>query len=231
MTTTWAVASTTAGIALITLTMTGCQGNLETEARMFRHFGQAHRIQTAALFGRMEAAEEAASRLRTDAPVPGLPQGSEPYVQSLHESAARVEFAQYPEVLPAVAAQVADDCGACHEAFNVGPLFAVGAIEDSPELAGHMRVHAWASERMWEGLISRSEASWQAGAQALSGHRIEPDEYVPRVQHRGTAFMLSSRVHYLAESSLTLDSWEKRVGLFSRLTETCYECHNLAGLP
>ncbi|MGI9627967.1 MAG: hypothetical protein ACR2QM_14110 [Longimicrobiales bacterium] len=218
------------GVAMLSLGASGCQGNLETQARMFRHFGQAHRIQTAAVFGRHDVAKDAAAQMRNEAPVPGLPDGSESYVQSLQESAARVEFSQYPEVVPAMAAQMADDCGSCHEAFEVGPLFGVGVIEDSPELGQHMKVHAWASERMWEGLVSRSEESWQAGATALSGHRIEPDEYVPAIRHRGTAFMLSSRAHYLAESSQELTTWEERAGLFSRLTETCYECHNLAGM-
>lgn len=218
------------GVVIFSLGTSSCQSNLETQARMFRHFGQAHRIQAAAIFGRHDLAKEAAARMRSDTPVPGLPTDSEPYSQSLYESAARVEYSRYPEVLPALAAQMADDCGSCHEAFDVGPLFGVGVVEDSPELKQHMQVHSWASERMWEGLVSRSEESWQAGVQALSGHRIEPDEYVPAVKHRGTAFMLSSRAHYLAESSAQLTTWEERVGLFSRLSETCYECHQLAGL-
>ena len=93
-----------------------------------------------------------------------------------------------------------------------------------------MNVHAWATERMWEAIISRSDEAWMAGAEALAGRPIDADEFVPNVDRRGTAFMLSSRAHYLAESSVELEGWEERAGLLSRLSSTCYECHALAGV-
>lgn len=212
------------------LLASGCGGNLETQARMFRHFGQAHQIQTAAVFGRVDAAKTAAGRLTSSARVSGMPSGSDAYVRGLQEAAEAVMTSESPDRLPYLAAQVADRCGDCHAAYEVGPAFGVGRVAEGRDMQGHMAVHSWASERMWEALISRDEEAWLAGANALSGRPIDPDEFVPLVGDRGAAFLLSSRAHYLAESSAELQGWEERSGLLSRLTSTCYECHSLAGL-
>ena len=212
------------------LLVLGCGGGLETQARMFRHFGQAHRIQTAAVFGRLDAAREAARRLASSGPIAGLPSGSDSYVRELHDAAEAVMNAESPDRLPFLAAEVADRCGDCHAAYEVGPAFGIGRVAEATDVRGHMAVHSWASERMWEALISRNEEVWLAGAEALSGQPIDPDEFVPMVEDRGAAFLLSSRAHYLAESSVELRGWEERSGLLSRLTSTCQECHSLSGV-
>jgi len=217
-------------LGFVLLFVVGCAGSLETQARMFRHFGEAHRIQSAAIFGRLEAAREAATQLGDGAAMRGMPDRSDGYVQSLRDAAEAVENAESAGSLPYLSAQVANRCGACHATFEKGPAFGVGYVEQTTDLGGHMAVHSWASERMWEALVSRNDEVWAAGAKALSGRPIDSHEFDSMVSDQGSAFLLSSRAHYLAKSSTQLNGWEERAGLLSRLSSTCLECHILAGI-
>lgn len=217
-------------LGFVSLFVVGCAGSLETQARMFRHFGEAHRIQSAAIFGRLEDARVAAIQLGDGAAMQGMPDGSDGYVQSLRRAAEAVKNAQAAESLPYLSAQVADQCGACHAAFEGGPAFGVGRVEQATDLAGHMAVHSWAAERMWEALVSRNDEVWAAGAEALSGRPIDTHEFDSMVPAQESAFLLASRAHYLAKSSTEVKGWEERAGLLSRLSATCYECHSLAGV-
>ena len=208
----------------------GCHSQLETQARMFRHFGQAQRIQAAASFGRLDAAKEAGARIQTEAPT-GLPSGTEPFLQAMKRTAARIAEVDEAEELPALSAELADRCGACHETQGgSGPRFGAGMAPDEDDLTGHMAAHTWALDRMWEAVVSRDVELWTAGASALSGRPLESEEFLPRVSDRGTAFLLSSRTHYLAEAAADVEAWEDRTGLLARLSATCLECHQLARL-
>ncbi len=96
------------------------------------------------------------------------------------------------------------------------------------DLRGHMSVHAWGTERMWEGLISASDALWVEGAQALQGEQIRPEDFAPRLSDPDVAFLMSSRVHQLAEQAEETSGWEARAEVMAELWASCARCHAVA---
>ncbi len=205
-----------------------CASTLETEARMFRHFTEGREIHNAAVFGQLDRARAAAARLAEEGAVPGVSPG--PALTSFYRAVDAVRRTDDPSELPARSAALADRCGSCHEARDAGPLYGFGRVREGEGVKGHMVVHAWASDRLWESIVARSEEGWADGAMALSGAPIEADEFIPMVPDRDTAFRLSSLTHELATSSVAAEGWEERTELLARLSGTCLQCHVLAGV-
>lgn len=214
--------------AAMTMLVAGCASQLETEARMFRHFGQAREVQNAALFGQVERAHAAADGMLRDPSIPGIPSGS--YRDAFHRAAQSVKESDDPVELPERSAALAFTCGACHEARVVSPVFAMGRPPDREGIRGHMVVHAWATGSMWESLIVRSDDLWREGVLALADREIRAEEFAPAVSDRETAFMLSSRVAALAREGARVENWSERANLVARVSGTCLQCHDLAGV-
>lgn len=218
------------GVALTGLALLAgaCATQLETEARMFRHFGQAREIHTAATFGQLERAHRAAEEMLRDPSIPGIPSGA--HRDTFHRAARAVGATEEATDLPERSAALALACGGCHEARGVSPVFAIGRPPEREGVKGHMVMHAWAAGMMWESLIARSDGLWRDGALALSDHPIQPEEFAPIVSDRDTAFMLSSRVGALAREGARVDRWDERADLLARMSGTCLQCHDLAGV-
>lgn len=212
------------------LASSGCRSVLETEARMFRHFGEARQVNSATLFGRLELAREAASKIERAGPVPGLPTGSEAYDDAVRAEAETIATLADRASLPAHSAALADACGTCHGALERGPRFATGRRPSDPGMPGHMRLHAWAAERLWEGVVSREVSVWAAGAAALDSGPLPPEDFRTSVGDVETAFLISSRAHLLAGQAVRAGDWPTRVDLLARINETCYQCHDLVGV-
>ena len=217
----WMLAGALVGIA-------GCRSVLETEAGMFRHFGEARDVNRAVLFGDLDAARAAARRIRETGSVPGLPAGTESYSRAVQAEAERLGALADVAELPTRSAALADACGSCHEAVRRGPRFAAGQPPANAGMSGHMRLHEWATERLWEAVISREEALWQAGADALDEEPLGPEEFRRTVRDEDTAFLISTRAHLLAGEARRAADWPARVDLLGRIGETCYQCHDLA---
>src|SRR5262245_53079650 len=70
-------------------------------------------------------------------------------------------------------ANTAAVCGQCHAAAGSGPSFPEADDADaelglSDTLGDRMERHAWAANRMWEGLIAPSDSAWRAGSAELA---------------------------------------------------------------
>ncbi|NNF27677.1 MAG: hypothetical protein HKO53_09690 [Gemmatimonadetes bacterium] len=211
------------------LVSAACRSVLETEARMFRHFGEARQVNGAALFGRLDVAKAAALRIERAGPVPGVPAGSEAYSHAVQAEARAITTLADRAALPIRSAALAEACGACHGALERGPRFAAGQRPPDPGMQGHMRLHAWAAERLWEGVVSRDASIWAAGAAALDNEPLPPEDFRTSVGDVDTAFLISSRAHLLAGQAVRAVDWPTRTDLLARVTETCYQCHDLIG--
>ena len=127
--------------------------------------------------------------------------------------------------IPAAAAAIADigiACGACHKVAGGPTAKADAPPSTDATLASRMRRHVWATDRLWEGIIVPSDASWKAGAAALSGEPF-PKEVLDRgdVHARGAA----DRFKSLVATAASKKKPDERGQLYATLLETCSACH------
>jgi len=221
--------SLVAGMLLFALSCATAPRSSSSTA-MLRHFDNALTLSTAVIFGRMDEAKGAAAALSAEGPLASMPPESERYYDAFHESVAQIAGINRPDVLARAASDVALRCGDCHLASGLGPSFEVGRPEEASSLRDHMRVHSWASARMWEGLIGGSDLAWRAGARALSGQPLRPQLYAARVPDEGAAGQFTGRIHDLGVRALAITDREARAELLGELWGTCSGCHELAGV-
>ena len=189
---------------------------------MRAHFKESAEIRKAVIDGALSATIAPAQAL-TEMKALGTVQGSwKPSLEALKSSAKR--FSQSAD-LPAATSAIADvgvACGSCHKAGS-GPKIQVAAPPQSDKtLDSKMKRHAWASDRLWEGLYGPSDAAWKAGADALSGETF-PEEVLKKggVHARSAAASFAS----LVPSASSKKKPEERAKLYAALLETCSACH------
>ena len=92
--------------------------------------------------------------------------------------------------------------------------------------AAHMLRHAWAADRMWDGLLTPSDALWESGATALS----EDPLFLADDESGTEAAVLAREVHLLGIEARRLQDPDHQAGIYGRLLGTCARCHSLMGI-
>jgi cytochrome c2 len=187
---------------------------------MQAHYGRAIDVQRAVIAGDVHRAREAARALVTREPSTWAAPLA-PYAERLREQAERIAAAG--------AAGIAEACGSCHAAARSGPRLSVITTPEAGtgEVTSAMRRHAWAVERMWEGLIGPSEATWSAGAAALS----QAPMYVARIGQEALneeTQRLANEVRNTAISGQGATGQAERAGILGAVLGRCAACHDLA---
>jgi cytochrome c553 len=122
-------------------------------------------------------------------------------------------------------------CGSCHTAMKQGPRLSVPSAPPSPAAGAtpeaHMNRHAWASERLWEGLVAPSDASWMVGAAVLTGPALD---WGPAGSASPRVLELQAKVTQLAQDARQTESLQDRATLYGQLLETCADCHEIVGM-
>ena len=118
-------------------------------------------------------------------------------------------------------------CGECHRDHG-GPIAKhVPPDDSSPKtdsFEARMFRHAWAVERMWEGLTMPSESAWAAGAAALAQAPASAPR-APRHVPPEIARTLDS-VRALGAKATHADTFEAREQAYAELLATCADCHH-----
>lgn len=150
-------------------------------------------------------------------------------LDAMNAAAARVvEAKELPEFARGVAA-VARTCGDCHAMLG-GPGLPVGeAPEPASDVAGRMRRHQWAADRLWDGLVAPSRESWRAGARVLSDAPLEPETLTPGKSPAPEIGRLAASVHEIGRKASTVESGVDRAAVYAELVETCSACHHRLG--
>jgi hypothetical protein len=123
-------------------------------------------------------------------------------------------------------ATIARTCGQCHSEHGgpKAPHFkADDASEASDHLNGRMLRHAWAAERLWEGLATPSDNAWQAGAAALALAPRSAPETRPALKQE--ALDTLNTLRQLGAEAGNADSVAERVAVYGRLLFICSRCH------
>lgn len=197
-----------------------------TSLRMQDHFDETARLRDAVIDGDLPAVRAAARKLRaSDDPVPPAWQA---FVTANMQLAEAASSAKDLAAAARAAAGLADTCGDCHASLGAGPHFPpAGPVlpVEAHDVGKHMARHQWASERMWEGLVSHGEAAWAAGAAALSDAPLSARELTANVELPGDALELGDRVHALGLRARQTAEWPARASLYGELLATCATCH------
>lgn len=212
--------------ALAALSGCGTAGSSssETALPMQQHFEASNDLQQAMSRGDLGLARRAALRIAEVTEIPGLTWDAGPYLRRMRLEAETVAGARSFEEAAAASGRLGAACGSCH-IRGTGPRLegATTAPTGEEGLSGHMLTHAWATDRMWEGLVSPSLDRWRIGARILAeqgvAHRLDPG-----VEHLGEL------VHELGRKSLMERDLDRQAEYFADIVTTCATCHAELGL-
>jgi cytochrome c553 len=117
-------------------------------------------------------------------------------------------------------------CGDCHRAQGGPTVQHYRPDKKTPKsdkMEGRMYRHAWAAERLWEGLTAPSDNAWEAGAAALSHAPVAVPKAKPALP-AGVAEGLTL-VRQLGVRAEGAESSEQRAEIYGQLLTTCATCH------
>ena len=190
------------------------------EKLMRAHFSETELIRAAVIRGNPSAAIGPAKSLTKMDEMGKMPASWKPTLSAMQKAVARIKNS--PDI-PAVAAATADlgvACGSCHKKGE-GPKVEVGSPpEAGSTVKSQMRRHAWANERLWEGLYVPSDDAWKAGVDALKGD-IFPKDALKGVHARSAVATLKRVV----ESAGSKKTPQDRAATYAQILETCAACH------
>ncbi len=88
-----------------------------------------------------------------------------------------------------------------------------------------MQLHQWATERLYQGLISANDSAWQAGADALVTAPLHIKEITTYVELPEDLHGLAKTVHDLGTQARTTTAPDVRARIYGELLASCAACH------
>lgn len=222
-------------ISMAVLALAACSSRYDPqgEPTMYSHFGAADDIHAAVIDGDLRALKEPATWL-AEHDIPSLPEGSETYLAEMQGFARQAEQATSLWDAAHAMGGIAKTCGSCHRENIAQPVTGnAAALEPGEDIATHMSRHAWAAERLWEGLVMPSDARWVKGSQVLGEAPFKP-EAVAGTSSEDIAVLkevelLEERCHEIGSKAGTATDPTERANLYGELLSTCAYCHKLTG--
>jgi mono/diheme cytochrome c family protein len=120
-------------------------------------------------------------------------------------------------------------CGQCHTEQGGPSVDHYSSEKKGPRSDGfdaRMFRHAWAMERMWEGLTAPSDNAWQAGAAALAQAPVAVPKTRPALPP--AVVQTLTLVRQLGVKAATAESADAREKVYGELLVTCADCHRHA---
>jgi len=183
------------------------------------HYGQVDVIREAVIAADVPATREPARWLSTHEGRQYPPEAA-PSLEMMRDEARTM--LGHTDILPVARTlgRMGVACAACHTALEADVKFPVELPPpSSTNPAVQMRRHAWAVDRLWEGLAGPSNAAWIAGLGALTGM---PVDFGGNEQ----ANRLAARVQDLGVQAREVTNPGRRADVYGDLLETCALCHD-----
>lgn len=186
---------------------------------MSEHFVQSEQIRNALILGELDDAREPAQWLIDNLITEDVPVRWRPHVPDVRKAAELVVEAQSIAQAAAAAGLMAHECGECHDAIGVDvtPAERPTPLKDDTTFA-QMDRHAWAAERMWDGLIAPRDDVWVEGATMMRDAPLHPSVAPEPITSLG------AQVHTLAEAAIDLPAAD-RAEQYGKIITTCAGCH------
>jgi hypothetical protein len=196
---------------------------------MKEHFTQVKGAQEAVIRGDLEELKTATQWMADHEAAEGLPDGWEPYVTEMKNAAQAAGAAADLDAAAAAVATMGKACGACHQNMGTKPVFTISS--PPPEDTGtvpHMVGHMWAADRMWEGLITPSDESWNNGTGVLAGAPLH-GKALTGEEPKEDIDALAKQVHELATKGSEALDLDARAEIYGQFLATCAKCHQGLG--
>jgi hypothetical protein len=189
---------------------------------MRAHFKDALLIRQAVIAGTPEQAANPATVLAMIQNLDDLPPGWQKFVERMQQAAKRITDSTSSAQAAAATADLGVACGQCHSQQGGPAVSSEPPPAEGTSVEQRMKRHAWATDRLWEGLVVPSSEAWNAGSKALVGAPF-PREVLQRggVHARSAA---SDFTKLVAEAP-NKKTAEERAALYAELLMTCGTCH------
>lgn len=198
-------------------------------SHMQRHYERVGLVQLAVSQGDLAAAREPAAWLaHHDESISGLPAAAALYLREMRSHASDVESAQTLAEAAIATGRLGRTCGACHQVSHDGPHLNVARTPHpgTGTVTDRMRLHLWAADRMWDGLIGPSDSAWTAGALALATFSPYAAELADST-NRDAVTAIASRLRNLSTRAQMTAQPDERAELYGDFLKSCAECHAL----
>ena len=196
------------------------------ERIMEAHFKDALLIREAIIKGKSEDAAEPADVLTRIHDLDDLPKGWRGPMERMEKAAERIKDGTSPSDVAAATADLGTSCGICHQSHGGPKASKEPAPEEGTTVESRMKRHAWATERLWEGLFVPSGEAWDAGAKALSTAPFPKEVLQTGGVHARSAASEFAKIVAKAPSKKTPAD---RAALYADLLLTCGSCHQAVG--
>ena len=223
-----------AGVLLCMSLVMFAQGNAlaqdsDLAVHMQQHMQRISQIRTAVIRGDLNALQRPATWLARHEPAPQASILFVPFILSMQDHASEILEAQTVIDAAMDVSVIATDCANCHIASEVNIDF--GNAADPPawsDMESHMQRHQWAIDRLWEGLIGPSDASWSRGVRMLAEAPLYGTEPVWDESVVGGDEM-ARRVHMLGREAATALLPHARAAIYGEMLGVCADCHTRTG--
>jgi cytochrome c553 len=192
---------------------------------MQKHFATIREIQRAVISGDLKTARERARWLRSHRE-PAILDDWRSHVEAAYRAAERLEKAPDLAAAAVLSAELAGQCGACHESTRAITTFewtlppAAG-----PELKTIMQRHQWAAERLWEGVVGPSDDRWYEGADMLAELGLDAEGLFGHLPEAHAIRASATQVRMTADEARKTRSAKERVRVYGELLQGCVGCH------
>ena len=223
-------------------------------ALMRDHFTHASALEQAVIDGDLEEVDAHAQALVEKLDEQALPDSWAPHVERMQTAAKSAAGTEDLVAAASAAGEVVAACGACHAAVGGGPKFpaAPAPVPEGEDSKARMARHAWAAQRMREGMIGPSDERWRLGAGAVSGasHQVEQREeedphhvlsigvseyadpaYNLNVAHldaevlSAEVLQLRERIYEIGAEAAKTEGLDARAKVYGEYLTTCAGCH------
>jgi mono/diheme cytochrome c family protein len=189
---------------------------------MQAHFTDALLIRKAVIAGTPERASRAAEALAKAESLDNLPAGWRQFVEPMQQIARSINDSTSAAQAAGATADLAVTCGACHLQRGGPKASSAPPPSEGTALVDRMQRHAWATERLWEGLTVPSSEAWNAGANALS-----TSPFPAQILKQGGVRTRSAASDFtkLVAQAPGKKTVEERARLYAELLVVCGGCH------
>lgn len=200
-------------------------------ALMREHFVHARDARNALVAGDGDAARQEMQWLAAHDPThEEMPEGMRERFQAMRDAAAA--FAEVSALTDAGEAygKMLNACGSCHTTFERGPQFATPPLPEGEGVVARMRLHRWAADRMWEGLVVQDAELFNQGASELSRDPLRAEDLPEGALEPERIQGFADHVHTLSERAATAEDEDGRAVIYGNFLATCAACHRALGM-
>lgn len=200
------------------------------QAHMKDHFYKATEMQAAVINGDLSAVRQPARWMSEHANSAAMPAAWESHAQAMHDWAQQAVEAPDVATAARATAGMAAECGNCHADLGAEVMFPdPAALPEGEGSMAHMGRHAWASGRMWEGLIAPSGVSWDEGAEVLKEAPLAPADLPVDLDILAEVSDMEATVHTFGAEAVGLTGQASKARVYGEFLATCASCHTKTG--